>query len=87
MLQYPHMNTYILYAFIAMVLWGLSDFLMQYCVRRIGRIATLAWVGIFGTIVLFPFVMVVVYAFLHVKRSKSENSLYSPSIVEKGLGE
>ncbi len=50
------MNTYISYAFIAMILWGVSDFSMQYFVRKIGRIATLTWVGIFGTIVLFPFV-------------------------------
>ena len=50
------MNTYIYFAFIAMVLWGVSDFSMQYFVRKIGRIATLTWVGVFGTIVLFPFV-------------------------------
>jgi len=50
------MNTYIFYAFIAMVLWGVSDFLMQYFVRKIGRIATLTWVGIFGAVVLFPLV-------------------------------
>lgn len=50
------MNTYILFAFIAMVLWGVSDFSMQYFVRKIGRIATLTWVGIFGTVALFPFV-------------------------------
>lgn len=50
------MNTYIILAFVAMVLWGLSDFLMQFFVRKIGRIATLAWVGVFGTVVLFPFV-------------------------------
>ncbi len=50
------MNTYISYAFVAMVLWGVSDFSMQYFVRKIGRIATLTWVGIFGTVVLFPFV-------------------------------
>ncbi len=50
------MNTYIFYAFVAMVLWGVSDFSMQYFVRKIGRIATLTWVGIFGTVVLFPFV-------------------------------
>ena len=39
------MNTYISYAFIAMILWGVSDFSMQYFVRKIGRIATLTWVG------------------------------------------
>ncbi len=50
------MNTYISYAFIAMILWGVSDFSMQYFVRKIGRIATLTWVGVFGTVVLFPFV-------------------------------
>lgn len=50
------MNTYIIFAFVAMVLWGVSDFSMQYFVRKIGRIATLTWVGIFGTVVLFPFV-------------------------------
>jgi drug/metabolite transporter (DMT)-like permease len=46
----------IFFAFGAFFLWGFGDFLIQKTVRKIGTIFTLAWIGLFGSIILLPFV-------------------------------
>lgn len=49
-------NSIILLAFGAMLAWGLSDFLIQKSVKRIGNFETMAWLGFLGAIALLPFV-------------------------------
>ena len=46
----------ILFAFGAMLCWGLGDFLIQKCVRKIGNIESLAYIGIIGIIILTPLI-------------------------------
>ena len=46
----------VLFAFGAMLSWGIGDFLIQKTTRKIGDIETLAFIGIIGSIVLLPFV-------------------------------
>lgn len=46
----------IILAFIAMLFWGVGDFLIQRNVRRIGNLESLAYIGIIGAIMLLPFV-------------------------------
>ena len=46
----------IIFAFGAMLCWGIADFLIQKTVRRLGSIITLAWIGIFSSILLLPLV-------------------------------
>ncbi len=46
----------VLAAFLAMVSWGIGDFLIQRCVRKIGVVETLMIIGIVGGIGLLPFV-------------------------------
>jgi drug/metabolite transporter (DMT)-like permease len=46
----------VLAAFLAMVSWGIGDFLIQRCVRKIGVVETLMTIGIVGGIGLLPFV-------------------------------
>lgn len=50
-------NFYLLLAFGAMLFWALADFLIQKTTRQIGNIETLAFIGIFGSFALFPFVV------------------------------
>jgi drug/metabolite transporter (DMT)-like permease len=45
----------IVFAFAAMLFWGVGDFLIQRTTRKIGALATLTWIGIIGTIILLPF--------------------------------
>lgn len=47
----------ILFAFAAMLCWGIGDFLIQRSVRRIGNIETLFFIGIIGSIILIPFIL------------------------------
>ncbi len=46
----------ILFAFGAMLFWGLGDFLIQRTTRKIGWLEALTWIGIIGSIGLLPFV-------------------------------
>ncbi|MFH0970697.1 MAG: DMT family transporter [Candidatus Diapherotrites archaeon] len=46
----------VLVAFLAMVCWGIGDFLIQRCVRKIGVVETLTTIGVIGGIGLLPFV-------------------------------
>jgi drug/metabolite transporter (DMT)-like permease len=46
----------IYFAFGAFLLWGFGDFLIQKTIRKIGTVFTLAWIGLFGSIILLPFV-------------------------------
>jgi len=48
-------ETSILFAFAAMLSWGIGDFLIQRTVRKIGDLQTLTWIGIIGSIFLIPF--------------------------------
>jgi len=50
-------NYYLLFAFGAMLFWALGDFFIQKTTRKIGTIETLAFIGIFGSFALFPFVI------------------------------
>jgi bacterial/archaeal transporter family protein len=45
----------IIFAFCAMLCWGIGDFLIQRSTRKIGNIQALAWIGIIGTLGLLPF--------------------------------
>ncbi|HIH31905.1 TPA: DMT family transporter [Candidatus Woesearchaeota archaeon] len=45
----------ILFAFGAMLLWGIGDFLIQRTTRKVGDIQALAWIGIIGSVGLLPF--------------------------------
>jgi len=51
------MELIIIFAFAAMILWGISDFFMQKTVRKIGNIQMLAYLGIIGSIVFLPFLI------------------------------
>ncbi len=46
----------IILAFLALFAWGFGDFIIQKAVRVIGDFRTLFWIGIAGSIVLFPFI-------------------------------
>ena len=46
----------LLFALLAMLCWGIGDFLIQKSVRKIGDIEALFCISLFGTIVLSPFV-------------------------------
>jgi drug/metabolite transporter (DMT)-like permease len=45
-----------IFALLAMLSWGIGDFLIQRATRKIGDIAALGWIGIVGTLGLLPFV-------------------------------
>lgn len=47
----------IIFAFGAMLGWGIGDFLIQRTVKRIGAIGTLLWITLFSSFVLLPFVI------------------------------
>lgn len=47
----------LLFAFGAMLCWGIGDFLIQRTTRAVGNIEALAWIGIIGSIGLTPFVI------------------------------
>lgn len=47
----------ILAAFAAMFCWGIGDFLIQKVTRKTGNIETLAFIGLIGSLGLFPFVL------------------------------
>ncbi|MFA6194371.1 MAG: DMT family transporter [Patescibacteria group bacterium] len=46
----------ILFAFGAMLGWGIGDFLIQRTVRKIGAVGTLLWITLFSSLALLPFV-------------------------------
>jgi drug/metabolite transporter (DMT)-like permease len=46
----------IIFAFAAMLFWGIGDFLIQRTTRKLGALATLTWIGIIGSVILLPFV-------------------------------
>src|SRR3989344_5504787 len=46
----------IIFAFGAMLCWGIGDFLIQRSVRKVGDVEALAFIGIIGTIILIPFI-------------------------------
>jgi len=50
-------NVGILAAFGAMVCWGFGDFFIQRTTRRIGNIGALFFIGLFGSVALFPFIL------------------------------
>jgi drug/metabolite transporter (DMT)-like permease len=45
----------VLFAFAAMLTWGVGDFLIQRSIRKVGNLETLAFIGIIGSILLLPF--------------------------------
>ncbi|MFH0714344.1 MAG: DMT family transporter [Candidatus Diapherotrites archaeon] len=47
----------ILAAFGAMACWGFGDYFIQKTTRKIGDIEALFWIGVIGSIALFPFVL------------------------------
>ncbi len=47
----------VLAAFGAMLCWGFGDFLIQKSARKVGDIEALAFIGIIGSIILLPFVV------------------------------
>ncbi|MGV8150371.1 MAG: DMT family transporter [Candidatus Woesearchaeota archaeon] len=47
----------LLFAFGAMLFWGVGDFLIQRTTRAVGNVEALAWIGIVGSIGLTPFVI------------------------------
>jgi len=46
----------VILALVAMLFWGVGDFFIQRNVRKIGNLESLAYIGIIGSIMLFPFV-------------------------------
>lgn len=44
-------------AFIAMIAWGVADFLVQKCTRKLGSTATLFYIACFGVAALSPFIV------------------------------
>ncbi len=40
----------------AMLSWGFGDFIIQKGIKKIGDMEVLAWIGVFGSIGLIPFV-------------------------------
>ncbi|RJQ18231.1 DMT family transporter [Candidatus Woesearchaeota archaeon] len=51
------MDWSIIFAFAAMLSWGIGDFVIQKSTRKIGDLQTLFFIGIVGSIGLFPFVL------------------------------
>lgn len=51
------MEPFLVFAFAAMLCWGVGDFLLQRSARKTTVIETLAFVGIVGIVALFPFVL------------------------------
>jgi bacterial/archaeal transporter family protein len=49
--------TGIAFAFVAMLCWGIGDFLIQRSTRKVGDFETLFLISLFGMVVLFPFVL------------------------------
>lgn len=45
----------VIFAFLAMLFWGIEDFVAQKTARKIGDLESLAAIMIIGTIILFPF--------------------------------
>lgn len=45
------------FAFLAMILWGFGDFMIQKTVRKIGDLQTLFWINLTAGLVLLPFIM------------------------------
>jgi drug/metabolite transporter (DMT)-like permease len=50
------MNSAILWAFGAMIGWGIGDFLIQRTVRKIGAVETLLWITFFSSFALLPLI-------------------------------
>nr|MCU0680504.1 DMT family transporter [Planctomycetota bacterium] len=50
-------NFTIFFAFLAMLLWGVGDFLIQKTVRRVGDFETLLWINLIAGLFLIPFVI------------------------------
>jgi len=46
----------LIFAFLAMICWGIGDFFIQKSARKIGNVEALLFVGLIGLIGLFPFV-------------------------------
>lgn len=51
------MNIGLLAAVAAMVFWGFGDFFIQKTVKKVGDVESLFFIGLFGAVVLFPFVI------------------------------
>ena len=56
----------ILAAFLAFLAWGFGDFAIQRSVRRVGAVAALFFIGLFGLVGLLPFVWEDLPLFFHV---------------------
>jgi len=63
-----HATVGILFAFGALISWGLGDFFIQRSSRHVGRTKTLFFLALFGAIVLFPFAAPQLPALLHMPR-------------------
>ncbi len=48
------MDTFILAAIAAMILWGFGDFLIEHATRKVGNLITLSFIGFFGAVVFAP---------------------------------
>lgn len=46
----------LIFAFLAMIGWGVGDFLIQKTVRKVGDFQTLLWIDLVAAVVLLPFV-------------------------------
>jgi drug/metabolite transporter (DMT)-like permease len=49
------LETGLLFAFLAMLSWGIGDFLIQKTTRKVGDVEALAFIGLIGAIGLLPF--------------------------------
>lgn len=45
----------IIFALLAMLCWGIGDFLIQKCTRKAGDLAALAYIGVIGALIFLPF--------------------------------
>jgi drug/metabolite transporter (DMT)-like permease len=54
----------LIFAFAAMLCWGIGDFLIQKSTRKVGDLEALAFIGIIGTLMLLPFVLKDIHSLL-----------------------
>ncbi len=68
-------------AFVAMLCWGIGDFLIQKSTRKIGDFETLFLITLFGALVLLPFVYDDLPALLSAEATRERTILLSAALI------
>ncbi len=55
----------VLFAIIALLFWGVGDFLLQKSARKLGNLLTLFYIGVFGALMFLPFAWRSIYSLLN----------------------